>query len=79
MQSFSGIALLGAIVVRSEKARAEIDHDAPWGGIDTLKSRNFLFTAEHAEVAEMTSLKNKINILRVLRALRGESNSPEGC
>jgi quinol monooxygenase YgiN len=37
MRSSSGIALLGAIDLLSEKAGVKIGHDAPWEGIDTLK------------------------------------------
>jgi len=37
MRSSSGIALLGAIDLLSEKAGVKIGHDAPWKGIDALK------------------------------------------
>jgi len=37
MRSGSGMALLGAIDLLSERAAVKIDHDARWEGIDTLK------------------------------------------
>ncbi len=37
MRSTSGIALLGAIDVLSERAAVKTDRDAPWAGIDVLK------------------------------------------
>ncbi len=37
VRSSSGIALLGAIDLLSEKAAVKIGHGVPWEGIDTLK------------------------------------------
>ena len=37
MRSSSGIALLGALDLLSERVRVKIGHDAPWEGIDILK------------------------------------------
>jgi quinol monooxygenase YgiN len=37
IRSSSGIALLGAIDLLSERAGVQIGHDAPWEGIETLK------------------------------------------
>jgi quinol monooxygenase YgiN len=37
MRSGTGIALLGAIDLLSERAAVKTGHDAPWQGIDVLK------------------------------------------
>ena len=37
VRSSSGIALLGAVDLLSEKAKVRFGQDSPWEGIDTLK------------------------------------------